>query len=51
MPYLVLRAYGLVPVPDERVVVFDHVGKRASIEAQHSRVAEMGISGEIDHLR
>lgn len=50
MPDLVVGPDGLVPVPDQGVVVFDHVEERTSVEAKDARVAEMGIAGEIDHL-
>jgi hypothetical protein len=30
--------------------MFNHVEERTSVEAQDSRVAEMGIAGKIDHL-
>ncbi len=51
MPDLVLQTDSLVPIPDECGVVFNHVGKRPTVEAEDARIAEMGIACEVDHPR
>lgn len=49
MPDFVFRRNAAVPVRDQGSIMVGHVREWTPIDAQHARVAEMGIACEINH--